>query len=372
MNFNSIFLKSFRVLLLPFSLLFGLVIIIRNFLYNKNYLRSAKFNFPLICVGNLVAGGTGKSPMVEYLVELLSPYFKIATLSRGYKRKTKGYALAGKNTTALEIGDEPMQFYIKYPQIAVAVGEERIVAIPQLLHDKPDTHAIILDDAFQHREVKAGLNILLTQYGNLYTHDFFMPTGDMRDQRASAERAEIIVVTKCPANLSTVQKKNIKEELSLKNYQQLFFTSIKYDLPYHIITHHRRSLSIHEEILLVYGIANPNPLKQYISEHSFTYYQLEYSDHHIFRFDDLKDIEKRFEDIAAKQKIIITTEKDAVRLLKFSEKLQNMPIYVLPVSHTFLFNEEQQFNQAVFNFVKNFQLNGMAENERRMFQSNQE
>ena len=171
--------------MLPFALLYGVIIIVRNFLYNKKYLRSAEFNFPLVCIGNLVVGGTGKSPMVEYLIELLHPQFRIATLSRGYKRKTKGYALAKENTTALEIGDEPMQFHLKYPELPVAVGEERIVAIPQILHDKPGTQAIILDDAFQHREIKAGFNILLTEYSDLYTRDFFMPTGDLRDQRSS-------------------------------------------------------------------------------------------------------------------------------------------------------------------------------------------
>src|ERR1700754_2922340 len=154
MNFNSFFLRSFRVLLLPFSLLYGLIVIIRNFFYDKKIFHSASFNLPIICVGNLALGGTGKSPMVEYLIELLHSQFKIATLSRGYKRKTKGYALANENTTALEIGDEPMQFHTKFPDVPVAVGEERLVAVPQLLHDKPDTEAIILDDAFQHRAIK--------------------------------------------------------------------------------------------------------------------------------------------------------------------------------------------------------------------------
>src|SRR4030095_10289386 len=153
MNFNSFFLRSFRILLFPFSLLYGLVIIIRNFLYDIKLLRSANFNLPVLCVGNLVMGGTGKSPMVEYLIELLRGKFRIATVSRGYKRKTKGYALANENTTALEIGDEPMQFHIKFPDVAVAVGEGRLEAIPQLLQDRPQTKVIILDDAFQHREV---------------------------------------------------------------------------------------------------------------------------------------------------------------------------------------------------------------------------
>ena len=233
---NNIFLKSFRILLLPFALLYGVIIIVRNFLYNKKYLRSAEFNFPLVCIGNLVVGGTGKSPMVEYLIELLHPQFRIATLSRGYKRKTKGYALAKENTTALEIGDEPMQFHLKYPELPVAVGEERIVAIPQILHDKPDTQAIILDDAFQHREIKAGFNILLTEYSDLYTRDFFMPTGDLRDQRSSANRANIIVVTKCPGNIEEYEKNVIVEELYPKANQQVFFTAIEYGMPYHILT----------------------------------------------------------------------------------------------------------------------------------------
>ena len=354
MNFNSVFLKSFRVLFLPFALLYGFITIIRNFLYNKNILKSAEFNFPLICVGNLVVGGTGKSPMVEYLIELLKPHFKIATISRGYKRKTKGYALANQNATALEIGDEPMQFHIKFPDVSVAVGEERIVAIPQLLHDKPDTQAIILDDAFQHREVRAGFNILLTQCNDLYTKDFFIPTGNLRDQRSSAKRTDIIVVTKCPVNLSEEKRSEIKDELNVKDHQQIFFTAIEYGLPYHIVTNEKRQLCKNDEVLLVCGIANPKPLKEYLSKQVETYYQLDYSDHYIFRIDDLKEIQKKFAAINAEQKIIITTEKDAVRLLKFTEQLRESPLYVLPVRHKFLFDEGKLFDEKVMDFVKNF------------------
>ncbi len=354
MNFNNIFLKSFRILLLPLALLYGVIIIIRNFLYNKKYLRSAEFNLPLICIGNLVVGGTGKSPMVEYLIELLYPQFRIATLSRGYKRKTKGYALAKENTTALEIGDEPMQFHLKYPELPVAVGEERIVAIPQILHDKPDTQAIILDDAFQHREVKAGFNILLTAYGDLYTSDFFMPTGDLRDQPSSASRANIIVVTKCPAQLAEVEKKKIIDELDPLSGQQVFFTAIEYGTPYHILSKAQQQITQQVEVLLVCGIANPKPLKQYLLEHASTYFQIDYNDHHIFRIDDLKDIRNKFEAISAQQKMIVTTEKDAVRLMKFSDQLQQLPLYVLPIKHKFLFGAGQQFNDAVINFINNF------------------
>ena len=187
MNFNTIFLKSFRVLLLPFAIIYGLIVSIRNWLYKKKYLKSVHFNIPIICVGNLSLGGTGKSPMVEHLLSITSEQFKMATLSRGYKRRTKGYALADQNTTALEIGDEPMQFHIKHPNVSVAVCERRIEAIPQLLQDIPNLQAIILDDAFQHREIVAGFNILLTDYNNLYCDDISFPTGDLRDERKSAK-----------------------------------------------------------------------------------------------------------------------------------------------------------------------------------------
>jgi tetraacyldisaccharide 4'-kinase len=239
----------------------------------------------------------------------------------------------------------------------VAAGEERIVAIPQLLHDRPDVQAIILDDAFQHRVVKAGLNILLTQYEDLYTKDFFLPTGDLRDQRSSAKRAHIITVTKCPASLNEEEKNKIVKELNPEEDQQIFFTTTEYGLPYHIISHRQKKISQDDEILLVTGIANPAPLKQYLSEHASAYYQLEYKDHHIFRIDDLKDINKKFSSITANKKIIITTEKDAVRLLKFKDQLAQLPLYVLPVKHKFLFCENEQFDKKVIDFIQNFKMN---------------
>lgn len=354
MNFNSLFLKSFRLLLLPIALVYGSIVIIRNFLYNKKIIKSAEFSFPLICIGNLVVGGTGKSPMVEYLIGLLKEEFRVATVSRGYKRKTRGYALAGETTTALDIGDEPMQFHLKFPDVPVAVGEERIVAIPQLLHDHPDLQAIILDDAFQHREIRAGMNILLTGYGDLFTRDFFLPTGDLRDQRASYARADILIVTKCPAGLTEEERDAIITEIQPKIHQQVFFTSIDYGTPYHIVTHERTVLLPKGEVLLVCGIANPKPLKAYLVKHTHTYYQLSYNDHHIFRIDDLKEIQKRFVSIGAEEKIIITTEKDAVRLLKFSEELRHMPVYVLPIRHQFLFDQGKIFNATVRDYIRNF------------------
>jgi tetraacyldisaccharide 4'-kinase len=356
MNFNFYLLKSVRIVLFPFSLLYGLVVIIRNLLFDKKIIRSTNFNLPVICVGNLSVGGTGKSPMVEYLIGSLIHYYRVATLSRGYKRKTKGYALAGVNTTALEIGDEPMQFHTKFPGVAVAVGEERIVAIPQLLHDRPDTQVIILDDAFQHRSIRAGLNILLTECNDLFTRDFFLPTGDLRDQRSSYKRAHIIIVTKCPPDMSQTERDKIISEIKPLPHQKVFFTCIKYAAPYHIISKEAKQLTASDEVLLVCGIANPLPLKAYLTEHAKTYHQMLFTDHHIFTIDDLNKITQQFEDIEAKQKIILTTEKDAVRLVKFQQELKNIPLYVLPISVNFLFDEGKHFDTAVANFINEFKL----------------
>jgi tetraacyldisaccharide 4'-kinase len=354
MNLNAVFLKSFRVLLLPFAVVYGSGVIIRNKLYDKGYLKSAGFNFPLICVGNLAVGGTGKSPMVEYIVHLLHNDFRVATLSRGYKRKTKGYVLANERTTALEIGDEPMQFHVKFPDVAVAVGEERLDAVPQLLHDRPDLQAIVLDDAFQHRTIKAGLNILLTEYANLFSYDIFLPTGDLRDERSSYERADIIVITKCPPDLGIEKKRKTIRDIQPLPHQKIFFTCIEYGIPYHIVTKQTRPVTGRDEILLVCGIANPQPLKEYIFNHAETYYQQDYSDHHIFSIDDLKEIKRRYERIDAPSKFILTTEKDSMRFFKFNNIIADLPLYVLPIRHKFLFNEGRQFDQMVISFVRNF------------------
>jgi tetraacyldisaccharide 4'-kinase len=358
MNFNTIFLKSFRVLLLPLAILYGAIIYCRNWMYKKQILKSVSFNIPIICVGNLSLGGTGKSPMVEHLLSILSEDYKIATLSRGYKRKTKGYALAGSQTTALEIGDEPMQFHIKYPNVSVAVGERRIEAIPQLVQDIPNLSGIILDDAFQHREIIAGLNILLTDFSNLYCDDIFFPTGDLRDERGSAKRADIIVVTKCPSDLSEAARDEIIEKIYPAQHQSVFFTSIAYETPYHIYNPNLEwPLSLKDEVLLVCGIANPLPLKEYLHEHTNTYYQISYSDHHIFSIEDLNEIKDKFDQIHSKSKLILTTEKDAVRLVKYTEELNEIPLYVLPIKPHFLFNAEKAFNSLVTDYLAKFHTN---------------
>jgi tetraacyldisaccharide 4'-kinase len=305
-------------------------------------------------VGNLATGGTGKTPMTEYLIRLLKSDYKTATLSRGYKRKTIGFAIANTNTTALEIGDEPMQFHQKFPDVTVAVGEERLVAIPQLLHERSETEVIILDDAFQHRQVRAGLNIILTDYSNLYTRDFILPAGDLRDVRSSSKRADIIIVTKCKADLSETEKISVIKEIDPSEDQSVYFTNIVYGKAYHLFTKEEIDINPDDGILLVCGIANPRPLKEHLTKHADSYDMLRYADHHIFHSNDLQDIRQHYKKIRSDKKLVLTTEKDAVRLEKFEKELSDFPIYVVPIEHRFLFNEADNFNAAVRAFINKF------------------
>lgn len=356
MNFNAPLLKPIRILLFPFSLVYGAAVWVRNRMFDNKVLGSTSFNLPVICVGNLSAGGTGKSPMVEYILANFSDHYKLSVLSRGYKRKTRGYVLATDATSPLDIGDEPFLFHSKFPKVSVAVGEERIVAIPQLLHDRPDTGAIIMDDAFQHRTVRAGLNILLTDQNNLFTRDWFLPTGDLRDEKSSYKRGDILIVTKCKPDLSRQEADAIRDEIGPLKHQHLFFTTIRYAQPYHLVT--RQPIDIHNEleVLLISGIANPRPLKKYLDETAGTYDEMLYSDHHIFTIDDWKEILKRFSQIQSPNKIILTTEKDAVRLMKFQAEMKEVPVFAIPISVEFLFQGAASFNGLIKQFINRFHL----------------
>lgn len=354
MHFNNIYLRSFRLFLFPLTLLYGVVVRMRNYLYDKKIIEGIAFNIPIFCVGNLSVGGTGKSPMVDYLLSLLKQQYPVATISRGYKRRTSGYVLATEQTTAIEIGDEPMQFHLNHPDVAISVCEKRIEAVPELLYDRPETKAIVLDDAFQHREIKAGMQIILTEYNNLYTRDLFLPTGDLRDQTSSADRADIIVVTKCPADLSEHGRFLVLQELSPKRHQYVFFTTIQYGTPYHIISGHEYTITKDTEVLLICGIANPRPLTQYIHDESKTYDALFYNDHHLFSIDDINEIKYRFDAILEGEKIILTTGKDAVRLVRYKEQLEDLPVYVIPISVHFLFGQSVEFNKLILDYPKTF------------------
>ncbi len=346
--------ENLKKILYPFSFLYAGILRIRHWLFDKKILKSASFNFPIICIGNIATGGTGKTPMTEYLVSMLKSHFNIATLSRGYKRKTKGFAIADKNTTAIDIGDEPMQLHVKHPDITVAVGEERLVAIPQLLHAIPQTEVIILDDAFQHRQVRAGFNILLTDYKNLYYKDFLIPAGNLRDIPRAAERAQVIVVTKCPAGLQNDEREKIMSKLKPGKEQHVFFTENKYGRPYHIFNKQYGELNKDTSILLITGIANPGYMIEFLKETMTGMEILQFSDHHIFTSDDLKNFKERFSKMIRPSKMILTTEKDSVRLQKFEKELSGLPVYCLPVQHHFLFYEATKFENLVIDFINSF------------------
>lgn len=354
MSFNFYLMRGIRLLLFPFSLAVWAFIGVKNYCYKKGWLKSTAFNLPVICVGNLSVGGTGKSPTTEYLLRLLTPHYATAVVSRGYKRKTTGYLLANATTTALDIGDEPMQFFTKFPQVAVAVGEERLEAIPQLLQDRPETRVILLDDAFQHRKIKAGYNIILTEYHDPYWHDWYLPTGNLRDAPASAARADAIIVTKCPDNPDEEQRQNILKAIAPLPHQQVFFTRIRYGVPYHISSRQPMPLPKDAEVLLVCGIANPAPLKAWLEKQVSAYFMRHFGDHHIYSIDDWQEIVEKFNALDARSRIILTTEKDAVRLLKFGELLQNYPVAVLPIEHEFLYNGAESFAGGIMAYVARY------------------
>jgi tetraacyldisaccharide 4'-kinase len=330
-------MKFLRKLLFPFSILYGLITSIRNFLYDKELIKSTAFNIPIIAVGNLSMGGTGKTPQIEYLIRLLSNEYKLATLSRGYKRKSKGFILANENTTPAIIGDEPFQFYKKFPNILVAVDENRTHGIEQLLKLKNKPKVVLLDDAFQHRKVKAGFYILLTAYNDLYVDDFILPAGNLRESRKGKERAAVVIVTKCPKNISIDEQNRIKSKLNLSKNQQLYFTFIEYD---DFIYSNNNKISLNEiknkNKLIIAGIAKPKPFFDYLkSDHDEC---LAYPDHHHFTEKDLTEIAKK-----AADKIIVTTEKDYVRLHQI---LKIDTLFYLPIKSCFV-NNGDEFDKKI-------------------------
>lgn len=315
-------MKFIRRLLLPIVPIYFGITWLRNLFYDLGLFATKTYNFPIICVGNLSAGGTGKTPMVEYLIRLLYNDYALATLSRGYGRKTKGFVLASKTCSAVTLGDEPFQFYNKFKnEITVAVDENRQNGISNLRGLKNQPDLIILDDAYQHRKVTAKFNILLTTYSNLYCDDLVLPTGNLREPKSGAKRAKIIVVTKCPKNLSQEQKHNIKAKLKPKKYQNVFFSSICYANQV-IGKAETLALSQVNNFTLVTGIANAKPLVAFLKNEGLSFKHLEFSDHHHFSKKEVESI--------SKNKLIITTEKDYVRLI--AEKQLGKNLFYLPIT----------------------------------------
>jgi tetraacyldisaccharide 4'-kinase len=337
-------MNLFRKILFPFAILYGFITSIRNFLFDKGFLKSYSFPLPVIVVGNLSVGGTGKTPQIEYLIRLLSEHYKIATLSRGYKRKSKGFVLATANATAAILGDEPYQFHQKFPSIQVAVDADRKNGIEQLLAQTPPPQIILLDDAFQHRKVKAGLYILLTAYDDLFADDFVLPTGNLRESRSGAQRADVIVVTKCPATISENEQTQIKQKLRLmsKNNQAVYFTFVAYDS---VVGSKKGTISVTEirqsACVLLAGIAKPASFFNYLENAESI--SLTYPDHHHFTESDIQEIKQK-----AGDKLIVTTEKDYVRL---KDSVLQDQLYYLPIQTSFI-AESEQFDATILRFVK--------------------
>ncbi len=360
MKKNSFLLK---ILLYPLSLLYGLIVGTRNLLFDIKVLKSKAFKIPIIAVGNITVGGTGKTPHIEYLIRLLQNDFKIATLSRGYKRKSKGFILADNNATAKQIGDEPMQIKRKFPNILVAVDKKRVNGVQNLLKHESgkDLQVILLDDAYQHRYIKPGLSILLIDYNRLITRDHILPYGRLRESADEKVRANIIIVTKTPADMTPIQQRIITKEIDALPFQQLYFTALSYGTVQPVFSKNISVINAQEilenknvAILLVTGIANPKPLRDYLEKFSRQIKEIHFPDHYHFKEKDIKKIEREFKQIEAAHKLIITTEKDATRFLELnitSQVIQQAMFYI-PLEIKFMGNKKEKFDNQILNYIK--------------------
>ena len=327
-----------RIILFPVVPIYYLITWLRNWLYDIGIKSSQSYNFPVICVGNLSTGGTGKTPMIEYLIRLLKGQKSLATLSRGYKRKTNGFVLADDKANVDTIGDEPFQFYRKFDDIIVAVDADRQNGIATLRNIKPQPEVILLDDAFQHRKVKAGFNIMLTAYNNLYFKDWVLPTGNLREPRSGVKRADVIVVTKCDKDISEAEKQEISSKIKLTTQQKLFFSYVNYATK---VISETQELDLDDlpEFTLVTGIANAKPLVDFLNEKGLKFNHLEYSDHYNFKDSDIETI--------SLNTLIVTTEKDFVRLSD-NKKLKSK-LYYLPIQ--IKIDKPTEFNAAILEFI---------------------
>ncbi len=348
-----------KIILAPLSILYGIGVYINNLAYKYGLLQSTKFDIPTICIGNLTIGGAGKTPHVEFLIRYLRQYIKVATLSRGYKRKIPGFLVVEAGNNAAEVGDEPIQFKRKYRDVMVAVSEDRTFAIPKMLMHQPRLQAVLLDDAFQHQALEAGMNILLTEYAYPFMRDYPLPSGRLRDLRSSYKRADIIVASKCPVIFTEQDRAEFIEEVNLLDHQEIFFSYYRYGHPYYLFNGSQRfALSEDLDVLLVSGIAKPEYLVDYLETVCNAIHNMEFADHHFFSNSDVGRIKGRFTDISSNKKVIITTEKDAVRLDLHREYLleNKLPVFVLPIEVNFHFNEGDKFRSSIKDFLLDFKV----------------
>ncbi len=345
-----------NILLFPFSLIYGFILYIRNTFYDWKIIKSTAFNFPVIAVGNLTLGGVGKTPHVEYLIRLLKEDFNVATLSRGYKRSTKGFHLSTKNSTVTDIGDEPLQYKLKFTTVPVAVDEKRVNGIKKIKEIHPETNVVLLDDAYQHRAVTPGINILVTDCSKLYINDNVVPSGRLREWSSGSDRADIIIVSKTSNVLSPIDKRSVKEKLNPKPHQEVYFSYISYGAitPFTNAAHHfLNKIEKSYSVLLLTGIAKAAPLFYKLNNEYSLVKHIKFSDHHNFTNADISDIKEQYNSLYGNNKIIITTEKDIMRLSlpKILNQLQDIPIFYIPIEICFHGNDKEEFNKQILKYV---------------------
>jgi len=351
--------KSFlSIVLFPFTLIYGCIVFVRNTLYDMQLFRSSEFRVPVISIGNITVGGTGKTPNTEYLIDLFKTVGNIAVLSRGYKRKSKGYVVVSSSSPVAEVGDEPLQIKRKFSQVQVAVDADRVHGINQLMKEDENLKVVLLDDAFQHRSVLPGLNILLIDYNRPIYDDLMLPSGRLREPSSSRFRANIVILTKCPDNIRPIDQRLLTMKLELKAYQTLFFTRFVYSKPVAVFEKEAEDWyeaegSVKKTALLVTGIAQPKPFAEYAKRVVSVFDHLIYADHYQFEDKDYSAIVSKFEQMIGSQKVILTTEKDAARL----RAAVHLPIdlkkalYYIPIQVEFLDNGKANFDQQVLSYI---------------------
>lgn len=353
--------SGFRFLLLPFSILYRIIVIIRNLLYDYGFLKSMEFDIPVISVGNITVGGTGKTPHVEYLTKILKKDYTIAVLSRGYRRKTRGYKMVELDSTARNVGDEPKQIKHKHPEANICVHARRVAGIKQLKEDIDGLDAVVLDDAYQHRKVKPGVNILLIDYNRPLKEDYMLPVGELREPAYEMRRANIIIVTNTPHELKPIEKRILHKRINPYPYQDLFFSYVYYAAPKAVFSAEADEppttdilKKVNYQILLVSGIANPKRLTNHLNMFSESITHLQFGDHHSYRKRDLKRIEAKFNAMGDGPKIIFTTEKDAVKLTELDAipEVIKQHSFFFPLEVQFRHNEADEFNESIYRYVE--------------------
>ena len=353
--------RNRNIFLYPVSLLYGLITGFKNFLYNNGILPSVEFSIPVICVGNITVGGTGKTPHTEYIAALLKENFKVAVLSRGYKRQTSDFRIVTSSSLVEEIGDEPLQIFRKFPDILVTVDRDRVHGVKKILKENPEIEAIILDDAFQHRRITPGYSILLSDFERLFVRDHMLPFGNLRETIGNMRRSDIILITKSPEDMTPIQRRLIVKEVDKAPYQNLYFTSLIYKTPIHVFENKDRdetSIDLSKVnqygVVLITGISNPLPLMEYLQKTTSEITHLSFPDHYNFKDKDIISIIKAYGDLRSPVKYIFTTEKDAVRLGEFKNIAQSMrsAFYYIPIGIHFLNNDKDEFDNMIVNYVR--------------------